>query len=395
MLKSRGKKMARIVLQQNTSHKENAQFMSAKRGWWWVVISTTAIIILYFILSIGLTFYQRWLLQKFHFPLSVVICHLVVKFSASALYRSMWQCIRHKRRVTVDWNNYLYKLAPIGIASGLDVGFSNWGIELITVSLYTMTKSTTIVFILGFALLFKLEKKSWAVFMIVVMIAGGLGMFTYKATQFDTLGFLLVLFASFSSGLRWTLAQFVMQRAELGLKHPIDMLYHVQPWMLVAVLPIAFAFEGKDVSDAFHNLMGSQDWGTATLTVFLVTFGAIIAFAMELSEYLVVSETSSLTLSVAGIFKEICTLVLAVEWNGDEMTLINVAGLLLCLGGIVCHVVHKAFNSNKEAPTVLHKPLLDEASAHFLAEDTSTEEEVTRDDSSTEILFSVLNSRDR
>lgn len=86
---------------------------------------------------------------------------------------------------------------------------------------------------------------------------------------------------------------------------------------------------------------------------------------------------------------------MAVEWNGDEMTSINLAGLLLCLGGIVCHVIHKAVNSNSEATTIVHKPLLDEASAHFLAEDTSTEEEVTRDDSSTEILFSVLNSRER
>lgn len=73
--------------------------------------------------------------QKFHFPLSVVVCHLVVKFSASAAYRSMWQCLKRKRRVTVDWNNCLYKMAPTGIASGLDVGLSNWGIELLTVSL--------------------------------------------------------------------------------------------------------------------------------------------------------------------------------------------------------------------------------------------------------------------
>ena len=97
------------------------------------------------------------------------------------------------------------------------------------------------------------------------------------------------------------------------------------------------------------------------------------------------------------VFQEICTLVLAVEWNGDEMTPMNVAGLLLCLGGIVCHVVHKSLKSNGEQQksTILHKPLLDEASAHFLADDSSSEEEVTRDDSSTEILFSVLNSRDR
>lgn len=49
--------------------------------------------------------------------------------------------------------------------------------------------------------------------------------------------------------------------------------------------------------------MYSQDWGAIGHTIFLVIFGALIAFAMELSEYLVVAETSSLTLSVAGIFK--------------------------------------------------------------------------------------------
>lgn len=53
----------------------------------------------------------------------------------------------------------LRSVAPTGLASGIDVGFSNWGLELVTISLYTMTKSTTIIFILGFAILLGLEKK--------------------------------------------------------------------------------------------------------------------------------------------------------------------------------------------------------------------------------------------
>ena len=77
------------------------------------------------------------------------------------------------------------------------------------------------------------------------MISGGLIMFTYKSVQFDLLGFLLCLFASFSSGLRWTLAQMVMQKSKLGLSNPIDMMYYMQPWMLLAVLPVALWFESK------------------------------------------------------------------------------------------------------------------------------------------------------
>lgn len=60
---------------------------------------------------------------------------------------------------------------------------------------------------------------------------------------------------------------------------------------------------GKDITEAYNKLMHSQDWGAVGHAMSLIMFGALIAFAMELSEYLVVLETSSLTLSVAGIVK--------------------------------------------------------------------------------------------
>lgn len=70
-------------------------------------------------------------------------------------------------------------------------------------------------------------------------------MFTYKSTQFHVLGFILCLLASFSSGLRWTMAQVIMQKSKLGLRNPIDMIYYMQPWMLLPVIPITLWFEGN------------------------------------------------------------------------------------------------------------------------------------------------------
>lgn len=46
-----------------------------------------------------------------------------------------------------------------------------------------------------------------------------------------------------------------------------------------------------------------------TFLVVQLVFGAIIAFAMEFSEFMVLSKTSSLTLSISGIFK-VCFAVL-------------------------------------------------------------------------------------
>ena len=51
---------------------------------------------------------------------------------------------------------------------------------------------------------------------IVSFIALGLALFTFDLTQFSMEGFILVLIASFLSGLRWTLAQKVMQKNEIG-----------------------------------------------------------------------------------------------------------------------------------------------------------------------------------
>uniref|UniRef100_A0A1B0B8N5 Sugar phosphate transporter domain-containing protein n=1 Tax=Glossina palpalis gambiensis TaxID=67801 RepID=A0A1B0B8N5_9MUSC len=281
----------------------NSRFMQ-------MAIGSLATILLYLTLSICLIFYQKALIKELKFPLSIVCYHLVTKLILATCVRAIYRCHMEKTRVQLDWHTSVRKMAPTGIASGIDIGFSNWGLELVPISLYTMTKSSTIVFILIFAILLGLEKKNWSLVFIVSLIAVGLFMFTYKSTQFDALGFIFILVASLSGGIRWSLAQFIMQKSKLGLHNPIDMIYHMQPWMILSLLPFLIAFE-------------------------------VLAFFMEVSEFLVLSKTSSLTLSIAGIFKDIFQLALAVELNGDQLTLINVLGLIVCLAGICCHLLHK------------------------------------------------------
>jgi len=87
--------------------------------------------------------------------------------------------------------------------------------------------------------------QSWYLVSIVGLIGTGLVMFTYKSTQFNALGFFFILFASLSSGLRWSFAQFIMQKSKLGLHNPIDMIYYMQPWMIASLVPLVFGIEGK------------------------------------------------------------------------------------------------------------------------------------------------------
>ena len=130
------------------------------------LLQAACTIITYYFFSISLTFYNRYLFVTYKYPLSITIIHLIVKFCVAASIRTcLNQTVNSKRcsfsktkRLTLDWQTYIKKIVPLGVASAADIGMSNWSLQYITVTLYTMSKSTAILFILFFALAFKLEK---------------------------------------------------------------------------------------------------------------------------------------------------------------------------------------------------------------------------------------------
>ncbi|XP_037667736.1 solute carrier family 35 member C2 isoform X1 [Choloepus didactylus] len=316
----------------------------------WKALLTLGLVLLYYCFSIGITFYNKWLTKSFHFPLFMTMLHLAVIFLFSALSRALVQCSSHRARVVLSWTDYLRRVAPTGdalvstaLATALDVGLSNWSFLYITVSLYTMTKSSAVLFILIFSLIFKLEELRAALVLVVVLIAGGLFMFTYKSTQFNVEGFALVLGASFIGGIRWTLTQMLLQKAELGLQNPIDTMFHLQPLMFLGLFPLFAIFEGLHLSTS-EKIFRFQDPGLLLRVLGSLFLGGILAFGLGFSEFLLVSRTSSLTLSIAGIFKEVCTLLLAAHLLGDQISLLNWLGFALCLSGISLHVALKALH---------------------------------------------------
>ncbi|CAD6186326.1 unnamed protein product [Caenorhabditis auriculariae] len=301
-----------------------------------MVLKIALIALLYYPLSIGLTFYQKWFIKTYKLPLLVVSGHYVVKYTLAVVIRALYECVKGPR-ARVSLRDQLRWLAPIGICASLDIGLSNWALEYVTISLYTMAKSSCILFIVAFSLLLKLERWRPTLGFETALIACGLFLFTWQSSQLDLTGLMLVELAAACTGVRWTVSQLVMQKDESTVRNPLDMVAHVQPWMMIPIIPMIFFFEGPELSwDAVLSYNRSYDpW----LVFCLIAAGGILAFCMELSEYLLLVNTSGITLNIFGIVKEVATLLLAHVVNHDRLTQVNVVGLVLCLSGMLVHAM--------------------------------------------------------
>jgi solute carrier family 35 protein C2 len=145
-----------------------------------------------------------------------------------------------------------------------------------------MCKSSSLIFVLLFAFLFKLETFSLRLIGVITLIFCGVLLMVATETHFVLSGFMLVLSASALGGLRWTLTQLLLKSKKLGLDNPAATIYWLAPPMGLTLATISVIVD--DWVGVFHSKYFA-DLGTAVNTAILLTLPGVIAFLMVLSEY--------------------------------------------------------------------------------------------------------------
>jgi solute carrier family 35, member C2 len=145
-----------------------------------------------------------------------------------------------------------------------------------------MVKSSSLVFVLGFAFLFKLEVFSYRLVGVILLIVFGVLLMVATETHFVLGGFVLVLSASMLGGLRWALTQRLLKSKDMGLNHPVATVFWLTPIMGTLLLVISAAVEH------WWDIFGSRFFdgpGSTLSTLFFLVAPGVVAFCMVLSEY--------------------------------------------------------------------------------------------------------------
>jgi solute carrier family 35 protein C2 len=311
---------------------------------WSTIVFNIGLILLWYFFGTTLSLWNKLLIgaEEGHglfgegrFP-APFLMSAVQFFSQYLLARGMLSsgCVRRQCQQTLSWKEYCKHVVPNGVATGLDIGLSNTSLAFISLSFYVMLKSTTPLFLLTFAILWGIEKMTWTLAGVVSIISLGLFFLVAGETEFNLVGFIMVMTASALSGLRWTITQVLLQGDAHSTSKggPLEIIEALTPIMGGTLLLTSLCTEKLWVSLP-QSAFFATGWNTFVTSLVLMA-GGIIALCMVWAEFTLIANTSALTFMVAGTFKEIVTVGAAVLFLHEEFTPINAVGLVILILGV-------------------------------------------------------------
>lgn len=288
--------------------------------------------LLWYSISISFTLFNKWFLNiwedGFHFPILATAIHMVIK----TIISQFWACCTKMPITPMSWWLLFTLVIPIGISTGLDIMLSNLSLEYISVTNYTLLKSSVLLWTFLWAIIIGASPFEWRTFLSVVTISIGLALATIQSTQLELFGMSLVLAASGAAGLRWALLQALIIKDPVS-RSLLGSIYRFSPASAVAIIPLALIIDLPPLVTSKFVTDPVLLW-TATLWVLL---GGVISFGLIAVEVKIVQLTSSVTLSVLGQVKELVQIVLAGIVFGDELSTVNIIGVAVSFAGMLAY----------------------------------------------------------
>lgn len=310
----------------------------------------------------------------FGFPLMLSACSAFLQTGLAAGSLAVIGVLRKTVFGKLTALQYVSAIVPCAIASGLDIGISNTSLQFVSLSFYTMVKSSAPVFVLASALVLGLERPTVPLFLVMAVIASGTLMTVWSrdgSRGFDIHGFLMVLSAAMLSGVRWSLTQLIIEEhtadgntaitngKKLTSAGPLATILYLAPIAGLLMFGLSLVVEGGR-----HFMQYYYAHKVYTLSVFATS--GLLTFLLILTEYKVVQETSVLTFAITGILKEIILIALSMAVFGDRLIAINYVGIVISIGGIAAYNFMRMKQRRNKTGRSLLKPVVVEPLQSFL-----------------------------
>ena len=163
----------------------------------------------------------------------------------------------------------------------------------------------------------------------VVFVVVGVALTSVGETYFSLLGFTFQSLAILAESTRLVLTNILMKSLKLD---PLSSLYYIAP---VCAFFIGIAMLYFEASELPYERMMQSDF------ILTMLINGCVAFTLNVAVVLLISNTSALVLTLAGIVKDILLVFLSVTVFGSPVTPLQYAGYGVALLGLNLHKEYK------------------------------------------------------
>ncbi|GAA5980609.1 hypothetical protein JCM11641_006698 [Rhodosporidiobolus odoratus] len=280
----------------------------------------TAWLLLYFAFNLGLTLFNKLVLQGFPFPWTLTAIQMLSGTIGTqiALQRGFFT----QARLTTKENGIMLMFSGLYT---INIAVSNLSLHLVSVPFHQVVRAMTPLFTIIIAVTIFHKRHSRETYLSLIPVVAGVVFATYGDYSFTAWGFILTLIGTLLAAMK----TIITNRVQVGrLKlHPLDLLVRMSP--LAFTQCVFFGWWSGELDRV-------REYGATEMTrhkaIALAVNGAI-AFGLNVVSFSANKKTSALTMTVAANVKQVLTIVLAVLIFNLSLNRTNVIGIVLTLAG--------------------------------------------------------------
>jgi len=266
---------------------------------------------------------------KFPFPMFLVFWHMVLATVLTQIMSRTTNMLPGVKEGKVTTQDFINKFIPVSIFFATSLVLSNKAYIYLAVSYIQMLKAFTPVAVLIFSFIAGLEQPSYMEVGIVGIICVGVAVTSVGESFFSWTGFTFQSLGILAESSRLVMTNLLMKQLRLD---PLSSLYYIAPPCAVLTGLACLIFESSDLP--FERMQTTE-------FAMIMIINGMVAFTLNVAVVLLMSNTSALVLTLAGIIKDILLVFLSVTVFGSPVTPLQYAGYGLALLGLNLHKEYK------------------------------------------------------
>lgn len=244
----------------------------------------------------------------------------------------------------VDGTVMRNQIFPVAVLFAVSLICANRAYIYLSVSFLQMLKASTPVFVLSLTVLMGLESSSFLETSIVIIISLAVAITSIGELHFNIIGFWSQLTAIITESGRLVLTNVLLKKLKLD---SLSTLYYVAPPCFCLNFLSMLIFEYSAIP-----------WERVFTPVFVLVLlcNGLVAFALNISLVMVINHSSALSLSLAGVIKDILLVTLSMLVFKSPVSLLQCLGYAIALLALNLHRELKKLNFMVTKPVVVISP---------------------------------------